>query len=408
VFGDAYRDLLRRARIVFNRGIRGECNRRVVEVAAAGALLFQEADNAEVPAYLRPGEEYVAYTDDNLEALLGHYLGHEDERQAIAAAARARAPQYTFERLWQEQLGLIDREWDALAERARARPVPRGSEALLARAWQALGSSDGGDAALEFDLATAVIQEPGAAAWHHALGLAAYRPGSPGEPAALAARAAGHFRRALERDPGDPLTGLNLAEALAAAGQAPEALDQARRTLARLDAFSPLSLLPSGERGELDGGPFPPGFGLFRVEWERAAWAHAGDPAGERRAKLDLIRWRLHALLAEHTGDVVDGYEAVLARPDLPPSRALLGLALARHGRPAEAAAHLRRALQGNPFDAAAARACFQALGAADDVPGQRRLARERRRLHQATPRPCPPRTGSCRRRRPATSWPPS
>ena len=43
VFGDKYRKLLSRARIVFNRSIRGECNKRVFEGAAGGALLFQES-----------------------------------------------------------------------------------------------------------------------------------------------------------------------------------------------------------------------------------------------------------------------------------------------------------------------------------------------------------------------------
>src|SRR5262249_14205976 len=42
VFGDDYRALLARSRVVFNRSIRGECNQRVFEAAAAGALLFQE------------------------------------------------------------------------------------------------------------------------------------------------------------------------------------------------------------------------------------------------------------------------------------------------------------------------------------------------------------------------------
>jgi hypothetical protein len=91
VFGDDYRALLGRARIVFNRAIRGECNKRAFEAAAAGALLFQEAENREVPAYFRDRQECVLYNDDNLEDLLDYYLDHEDERQALAEAARARA-----------------------------------------------------------------------------------------------------------------------------------------------------------------------------------------------------------------------------------------------------------------------------------------------------------------------------
>ncbi len=53
VFGDDYRAPLARARVVFDRSIRGECNRRVFEAAGSGALLFQEAGNREVGDYLR-------------------------------------------------------------------------------------------------------------------------------------------------------------------------------------------------------------------------------------------------------------------------------------------------------------------------------------------------------------------
>jgi hypothetical protein len=51
VFGEEYWKLLRRARIVFNRSIRGECNKRTFEAPAAGVLLFQEEGNREVPEY---------------------------------------------------------------------------------------------------------------------------------------------------------------------------------------------------------------------------------------------------------------------------------------------------------------------------------------------------------------------
>src|SRR5205807_9038353 len=47
-FGDDYWKLMRRARIVFNRSVRGECNKRGFEAAAAGALLFQEREYLEI------------------------------------------------------------------------------------------------------------------------------------------------------------------------------------------------------------------------------------------------------------------------------------------------------------------------------------------------------------------------
>src|SRR5207248_595316 len=110
VFGAGYRELLGRARIVFNRSIRGECNRRAFEAAAAGALLFQEAGNREVPAYFQDRKECVYYTAESLECLLEHYLDNEDERRAIADAARKAVERYRYEELWEGHLRLIEEE----------------------------------------------------------------------------------------------------------------------------------------------------------------------------------------------------------------------------------------------------------------------------------------------------------
>src|SRR5207244_7360042 len=89
-------------------------------------------------------------------------------------------------------------------------------------------------------------------------------------------------------------------------------------------------------------GRFPLGFDLFRVEWERAAWSNAGRLTAEASARTTLLRWRLHTLLAEATGELAHYYEAAVYRPDLPPARAALGCALGRAGRFVEAAGHLR------------------------------------------------------------------
>ena len=68
VFGKDYRQLLTRSRIVFNRSIRSEANKRAFEATAAGALLFQESENQEVSAYFRDRQECAYYTDRNLES----------------------------------------------------------------------------------------------------------------------------------------------------------------------------------------------------------------------------------------------------------------------------------------------------------------------------------------------------
>ncbi|HMC90498.1 MAG TPA: glycosyltransferase, partial [Gemmataceae bacterium] len=78
--------------------------------------------------------------------------------------------------------------------------------------------------------------------------------------------------------------------------------------------------------------------------------------------------------------------EAVLARPDLPPSRVALGTGLLGMKQPQAALPHLREAAAANPFDRDAAHLLFDALGAVADEDGQRRLAAARRLLAKAAP----------------------
>jgi predicted O-linked N-acetylglucosamine transferase (SPINDLY family)/GT2 family glycosyltransferase len=381
VFGDEYRGLLARSRVVFNRSIRGECNRWAFEAAGAGALLFQEAGNAEVPAYLRPGRECVLYGENDLGPLLEHYLSHEADRAALAEAARHRVHAFSFEALWeQEVLGEIEREWPRLLERCRARPAWGGEAALLARTWQAAGAADGGDPALCADLSAALAENSSSAALHNALGVASALAGAGG-----AAEPAGHFRRAVAVSPRHAPAALNLVEALAGMGERDLAAEGARRLLALVERGGGLA-------PEALGAPhYPPAFDHFRVEWERAAWANAGRPAAEREAKLALLRWRLHTLLAELTGELAHYRGAALARPDLPATQAALGCALAGAGRGGEALPPLRAAVEGNPFDLRAARALFQALCDSGDRPAAHRLARDRRLLSAAAPQAISP-----------------
>src|SRR5207249_4308600 len=232
--------------------------------------------------------------------------------------------------------------------------------------------------------AQALLVEPQRADWHYALGIAAALERQREPVPAMAQAAAGYFQRAVACDPGHLLAGLSLALALDLCGQRQAAVEQARQTLQRLEWQATLPL--SG----FDAGIFPFGFDVFRVEWERCAWQHAGRPAQEAAAKCRLLRWRLHSLLAEWTRDIAHAYEAALTRPDLPAAQALLGEALAAVKRPAEAIPHLKQALAGNPFDLQTSRLLFQTLGDAGDGLGQRRLAEERRLLAKAAPEAVP------------------
>jgi len=381
VFGDSYRRLLARSRIVFHASNRRKVGPRAFEAAAAGALIFQEHDNCELPDYFRDRQECVLYRPDEVEELLEHYLEHEDERRVLAEAARAHVGSYRFEDFWERILASLPLEELRRDEAPSSRGRAAQTEELLSRCWQALQSSQWEDISLVADLEKAAQAEPTEAAWHNAAGVMLGRQAQGRSSATAAAQVAAEcFRKALASQPEYVLAGLNLAEALAESGQELAAIEAARRTLELLQRHA------AAEPHLVEGLPWGRSFDLFHVEWERAAWDNAGRPADEARAKHTLLRWRLHTLLAQWTGELTHAYEAAFLRPDLPMTRAALGAALLRANHPSEALDHLRLAVAGNPLDRAAARARFQAMNAVGDGEGQRQFIDDQRCLWQACP----------------------
>jgi tetratricopeptide (TPR) repeat protein len=387
-----HRRLAQRARIVFNRSVRGECNMRTFEAAAAGALLFQEAGNREVPAYFRDRQECVCYTEADLEERLTYYLEHEEERQAIAQAGQLRVQQLSFANLWDEQVQRLEEDWPALLERAQVRQkgtVPQKHEgdsplltppSLQARLWQAVtNSTPATDTTLVADLTTALAGAATHAELHHALGLARSLMTRDRQ------RLLEHCTDAVEQEPTHVLARLHRVEALAALGQQDRAVLVARQALEVLDRpLDPGAL--AAWQVLLSAPPYPLGYDELRVAWERAAWSHAGDREGEVQAKAALVRGRLHALLAERTHATAHWQAAVQACPEQSTARAALGCALASAGWIAEAVPHLRAAVQLNPLDRRAARALYQAFGDSGDTTGQQALAEERALLACAAP----------------------
>ncbi len=371
VFDDDYRAMLRRAKVVFNRSIRGEFNLRAAEAVAAGALLFQEASHRELPLLLTPGAEYVEYTAADLEGKLDYYLTHDAERTAIAAAGRAKAPSLSFASLWRAAIRQVETSWPETLARSALRAANPGSVSWTERAWQWMTAPDRfADPALPAALAAAD-------GTLDADGLAAFAAvcSNPAE-------AAGRFASLLKCNPDDLPAGLARAEALAAAGIKTDSVSAARATLGALNRASGTTAWNDPV--------YPSGMHRFRAEWERASWAHAGDPVGEVGAKRDLLRWRLHALVAELTGELFHYHEAALARPDLPEAQAALGCALARGGHVPDALPHLRAAVAGQPFDIAAARGLGQALADAGAWTERDCLTADRRLLARAAPHAVP------------------
>jgi GT2 family glycosyltransferase len=394
VFGDAYRRLLMRTRIVFQFSARGKAGRRAFEAANAGALIFQEAGNRELPDYFRDRKECIYYRYDNLEEQIDYYLQHEDERRTLAEAARVRARTCTFENLWQGEVQRIERDWPALRDRAGHVPPGDAGRDLYVRAWQAFTSSRFEDATLVGDLERAVGGQRSAISGQgldsaqaaNLAGCMLWRQARGRTPAAVVCQvAAGFFRRALTAAPGFALAGFNLAESLEMAGHRPEALEAARRTLDYLHRY------PELDPASADRMPLCQAFDPFHVEWEQAAWRAAGDPTLEARHKRDLMLWKLHGMLANNSGELSHYYEAALRRPEAPHTRAALGDALVKAGHPEEAAEHWRRALAVNPLDRDMARAFYHVLGSVEDIDERRRLIEDRRLLARALPQLVPP-----------------
>lgn len=385
-FGDNYRRFLARSRIVVHFSPTGKCGRRAFEAAAAGALVFQEAGNRELPAYYRDRQECVYYRPEDLENLLDHFLVHEAERLHIAGAARAKAQECTFESLWAEEMRKIEADWPAIRDGvSRGVAVDPGVE-LVGRCWQALSALRWSDLNLLADLERASKDLVPAAPWHNALGVLFARQSFPEGHQTVPARemAIKCFRRAVADVPTFALAMMNLAEAYQMAGQRGSASETAKQALELLDRQRPLDALSR------EGIPLCHGFETFRVEWEEAAWQNAGDQDAEGQAKAQVMRWRLQGMLSGLTGELIHHYEAVLVRPDLAATQVGLGEALIRNERPREARNHFEKAAAGNPLDLEAARGLWQTLVSVGDLEAQRRLAEERRLVAQAAPQLVP------------------
>ena len=94
---EAYGRLLSRARIVFNHGVRGEINCRVLETMACGSLAVLEEANAGARRWFEDGRDIVLFNGDNFEERIQYYLEHPDKGETIAARGHARAHEFAGE-----------------------------------------------------------------------------------------------------------------------------------------------------------------------------------------------------------------------------------------------------------------------------------------------------------------------
>ncbi|HEY7794104.1 MAG TPA: glycosyltransferase [Gaiellaceae bacterium] len=106
--------LLHGARISLNRHIaeaEGHANNmRLYEATGVGSLLLTD-EGSNLAELFDPGSEVVTYADvDDLVEKARHYLAHEDERRAIAAAGQARTlREHTYELRMRELVEILER-----------------------------------------------------------------------------------------------------------------------------------------------------------------------------------------------------------------------------------------------------------------------------------------------------------
>ncbi len=371
VFGDDYRRLLERSRIVFNRSIRDECNMRVFETLATGGLLFQEESNAEVMRFLTPGKEYVCYNEANVEERIEFYLQHESSRFEIAELGRARIRDFTYERFWAQHISLITSMWGQITARASSRIGARKAFSLQARIWQRQSAAFGSDTTLAASLRQFASPASSDSRAHYLLACVLHIEKKYHD-------AEDHFRLSFDFDPRNVIAGIAWAETLILLNRGTDAIAIAKRVLRVLANTAGLDIYLGDE-------PLSqPGYTQLRIAWEKAAYENSGNRAAEMTDKCALLRWRLLTLLGEVTGDVAYFYEAVDSRPELKHTHIALGRALRKQGIFQQAVEHLQIAAAAFPFDADLAADLYAVMGEASDTLGQQKFATERGRLKKA------------------------
>ncbi len=94
-FDADYVNVLNRSRLVFNYSIRGEANMRLYEAMACGAAVLVEEGNEEAPLLFRPGEHYLTYRPESLEADCERWLQDPEALARIGRAAQVAVAEQT-------------------------------------------------------------------------------------------------------------------------------------------------------------------------------------------------------------------------------------------------------------------------------------------------------------------------
>jgi tetratricopeptide (TPR) repeat protein len=343
VYGEAYAALLRRARIVWNRSIRGEMNMRAYEAPACGALLLMEEENLEVRDVFADGVSCALYGPETLERRVDEYLAQPERLARVAEAGWRRVQCETYADHFARLVSAVatltvgPRPFAALPRwrrdywlgvHALAAADPENLEAAARHLSRALGGAD----------------DHGAMA--SALGALA---------ATAAARGVGNLPRSLEQAAELLSLAVRLCpeDVVSRAGLAWVASARGRHDVARAEWLAARALVQGEQPFPVDRVPVPFGFDRFRAGWELAA-LHP-DVEGRAAAFRPLLAARIAGGLARLESSEaarVDWWaESVAAYPGVEDNVRHLAHALEAAGDDEVAAQGYARALELNPFD---------------------------------------------------------
>jgi tetratricopeptide (TPR) repeat protein len=374
LYDEAYVQAMNRAKIVFNRSIRGEANMRAYEAPACGALMFYEAGNREIADIYTDREHCVLYDETNLEELIAYYLAPENdaERERIAQNGWERVQDHSYAHHFARLLTDLEPLLDVRARQVTSETPLVTRQLDLATHWLMtcnVGVYSKADRFLN-DLAVrakADANKPDVqakiACLHAVLcGETAHYAASPAYRRQCFAAALRHIQRVIQITPDYVLARFNLAYLTLAAGDIRQAETLLQDVAQRLDTAGNENNKSTIEMNrQLHGPTFPRRFDWFDTALE---WVYGEFPPGSEawhtRIRA-LLTCRVHLTLAETTyrrgqyGDSVRHAErATAAMPMLGEAHYAYACALRAIGRVEDAIAAYRQTLKSMPFNVSA------------------------------------------------------
>lgn len=353
VYGADYGRKLSQSKIVFNQSIRGEVNMRTFEAPACGALLFLESDNLEVRDFFRDREDCVLYDNDNLEGLIEHYLLHESERQRIVKNMGLKIKNHSYYHRARKLIQRIKRIKFESVDRAFNRLPP--VEKIIRRA-NYLVQIDTLEALKRAgkELLSGLQLDPENPILLNNLGVVYGLLSRFTSEESMLRKGVNCCNKATTINPNFVIANFNSALMHLELREYVPSLSRLKESALMLqrDYRGVLTMLGLYY-------PYPSGYDVFKVEWERALYENAGVPGRLRVQIYNLLNWKIHHLLGDvclaiDPGDLLlaKGYymKAVSFRADFGETYHKLGRVEVALGRYREGLGFIKTAMEKAPF----------------------------------------------------------